>query len=519
MKGYLGIDIGTSGVKALVINEIGQILATGYKECNIITPRPLWVEQDPNEWWNACKYAIKEAVVNSEIGMEIEAIGVSGQMLGNTMLDKNLKPIGNCMIWLDQRASKERDYIEEKLGIDEMLNITANYNLTGFWAPKLMWIKKNRPEVFEKTKMVLFPKDYIRLILTGEPALEVTDSSGTFLMDIAKRDWSDKMFEVCDLPKEIVPKRIFESCDIVGKLRGRIAQIFGLKSGIPVIAGGGDQTAGGIGNGVYKEGTISSSIGTSGVVFAATHNVIVDQKRRAAISICHSLPNTWCFFGCTLAAGGSFKWLRDTIFNDLKKKNSFHNDEIYEYMTALASESNPSSEGLMFLPYLNGERTPYPDENARGVFLGLSYRHGLSEICRSVMEGVTFSLRDTVEILRNFKIDIEEVRVSGGGAKSKLWRQMQADIFNTSVVTTNLEEGPSAGAAIMAAVGSGFYKSIEDACENIIRITSRTDPIKNNVDLYEDYYQIYKTLYPLLKSTFFGIGNLVNKQNLYKKIY
>jgi xylulokinase len=511
MKCYMGIDSGTSGVKAIVINEKGELLGVGYKECDLITPRPLWVEQDPRDWWAACEFAIKTAVAKSGRGMDIEAIGLTGQMLGNTMLDENLEPIGNCMIWLDQRATEERDFIEAQLDVDTMLGITANYNLTGYWAPKLLWIKKNRPDVFDKTRMVLFPKDYLKLILTGEPTVEVTDASGSFLMDMAKRDWSDKMFEICGLPKDIVPKKIYESCDVVGYLRESLAKDLGLKPGIPVVGGGGDQPAGGIGNGVYKEGVVSATIGTSGVVYAATSKVIADKQRRAALCFCHSAPQTWSLFGCTLAAGGSFKWLRDTMFSDAKQTHSAQGKDVYELMTGMAAQARPASEGLTFLPYLNGERTPYPDENARGVFFGLSYRHGLNEICRSVMEGVTYSLRDTIEILREFDVEVNEVRASGGGAKSALWRQMQADIYNASVVTTNLEEGPSAGAAIMAAVGAGAYANVGEACDSIVKVVSRTEPLEKNVGLYEEFYQTYRALYPILKDTYAVQNHLVNK--------
>jgi xylulokinase len=511
MTCFLGIDAGTSGVKAIVIDETGKTLGIGYKEVDLITPRPLWVEQDPNDWWAACDHAMREAVAKSGRGEEVAAIGLTGQMLGNTMLDKDLEPIGNCMIWLDQRATEERDAIEERLGIDAMLDITANYCLTGYWAPKLMWVKKNRPDIFEKTHMVLFPKDYIKLVLTGDPTVEVTDASGSFLMDVGKRTWSDKMFEVCDLPKDIVPPHIHESCDVVGYLRPVIANGLGLRPGIPVVGGAGDQPAGGIGNGVYRAGVVSATIGTSGVVYAVTDKVIADRQRRAALAFCHSAPATWSFFGCTLAAGGSFKWLRDTIFADSKKALAAEGKDVYDVMTALAAQAKPTSEGLLFLPYLNGERTPYPDENARGVFFGLSYRHGLGEICRAVMEGVTYSLRDTIEILREFDVQVDEVRASGGGAKSELWRQMQADIFNAAVVTTNLEEGPSAGAATMAAVGAGTYRTVGEACDSIVKIVSCTNPIARNVAQYEEFYQTYRSLYPTLKNSFDGQAKLVSK--------
>lgn len=511
MKCFMGIDAGTSGVKAIIINEKGETLGVGYKECDLITPRPLWVEQDPHDWWAACEYAMKEAVAKSGRGPDVEAIGLTGQMLGNTMLDKDMQPIGNCMIWLDQRATEERDYIEEQLGIDRMLDITANYNLTGYWAPKLMWVKKNRPDIFEKTRMVLFPKDYLKLILTGEASVEVSDASGSFLMNMEERSWSDEMFEVCDLPRDIVPAKIYESCDIVGYLKSDLAQTLGLPPGIPVVGGGGDQPAGGIGNGVYKDGVVSATIGTSGVVFAATNKVVADRQRRAAMVFCHSAPETWCFFGCTLAAGGSFKWLRDTIFADANKAYAARGEDVYQLMTELAAQARPSSEGLTFLPYLNGERTPYPDENARGVFFGLSYRHGLPELSRSVMEGVTYSMRDSIEILREYDVDVNEVRASGGGAKSALWLQMQADIYNSQVVTTNLEEGPSAGAAIMASVGSGAYSSVGEACDSIVKVVSRTEPIARNVELYEEFYQVYRSLYPTLKDTFARQNQLTSK--------
>ena len=511
MACFLGIDAGTSGVKAIIINETGETLGIGYKECNLITPRPLWVEQDPNDWWAACDYAIREAVTKSGRGQDVAGIGLTGQMLGNTMLDKDMKPLGNCMIWLDQRATEERDEIENKLGIDTMLDITANFNLTGYWAPKLMWVKKHLPDIFEKTRMVLFPKDYIKLILTGVPSVEVSDASGSFLMDMAKRDWSDKMFEVCDLPRDIVPPKIYESCDVVGYLRPELAARFGLRAGIPVVGGGGDQPAGGIGNGIYKEGVVSATIGTSGVVYAATSKVIIDRQRRAALCFCHSAPQTWSLFGCTLAAGGSFKWLRDTVFAESKEALAKQGKDVYDLMTELAAKARPSSEGLTFLPYLNGERTPYPDEHARGVFFGLSYRHGLGEMCRSVMEGVTYSLRDTIEILREHGVQVTEVRASGGGAKSALWRQMQADVYNASVVTTNLQEGPSAGAAIMAAVGCGAFASVGEACDTIVKVVSRTEPQSKQVALYEEFYRIYRSLYGTLKDTFAAQSRLVSK--------
>lgn len=511
MKCYLGIDAGTSGVKVLILSEEGEVKGIGYKECDLITPKAKWVEQDPLDWWTACRGAIQDAVKKSGCQNDIAAIGFSGQMLGSTCLDKDNEPIGNCMIWLDQRATEERDFLEKTAGMDKLLDITSNYPLTGYWAPKLMWLKKNKPDEFDKIKTVLFPKDYLRYRLTGEIAVEVSDGAGSSLMDVAGRKWSDELFDLCGLPKEIVPQGFLESCDVAGTLKEDVARDLGLKAGIPVVAGGGDQPAGGIGNGIVREGVVSATIGTSGVVFAAMNKAIADQLPRAAMSFCHSVPGMWCFFGCTLGAGGSFKWLRDTMFKDQKIEMERQGKDVYERMTQLAASAKPGSEGLAFLPYLNGERTPYPDPDATGVFFGITYRHGLPEICRSVMEGVTFSLRDTIEILKEYDLNVSEVRASGGGAKSALWRQMQADIYNATVLTTNLEEGPSAGAAIMAAVGSGAFASVQEACDSILKITSRTEPDPESVKIYDDYYQTYRSLYPALKDRFAAQAKIVKK--------
>ena len=511
MKYFLGIDSGTSGVKALVISEKGDVVGVGYKECDLITPRPGWVEQNPLDWWTACKYAISEAVSKSGQGKNIIGIGLSGQMQGTTLMDDNMNPIGNCLIWLDQRAVAEVEEIESNIDRKLMLATTASYCLTSYWAPKLVWIKKNKPADFEKINVVLFTKDYLRYMLTGEIATEVSDASLTFLMDVPNRKWSNKMFEVCGLSQSIVPEKLLESQEVAGHLRKELAEELGLQAGIPVVAGGGDQTAGGVGSGIVRTGVVSATIGTSGVVFACTDKPFVDEKKRATFSLCHSVPDKYCLLGCTLGAGGSFKWARDTFFADKKIECAKNGSDIYEYMTNLAGNVAPTAEGLTFLPYLNGEQTPYPDENARGVFFGLSYRHGLGEISRAIMEGVTYSLRDTIEILREFDLDVTEVRAAGGGAKSALWRQMQADIYNATVVTTNIEEGPAAGAAILAGVGCGYYDNVAQASDELIKVVSKTDPNSQSVEMYEEFYQTYRALYPLMKDQFAKQNALVNK--------
>jgi len=511
MKYFLGIDSGTSGVKAIVVGEDGSSAGVGYEEIDVITEKPMWAEQNPAEWWEACKKAIKEAVHASGLGKEIYGIGVTGQMLGSTLLDKDSNTIGNCIIWLDQRAVAEVDWIKETAGMEFLLQKTSNIPLTGYWAPKLMWVKKHQPELFEQIAQVIFPKDYIKFKLTGEISLDVTDASGSYLFDVANRKWSDEMFELCGLPRDIVSDNVLESQDVAGYLRKDIAEELGLTPNIPVVGGAGDQPACGLGSGVYKEGIVSATIGTSGVVYAAANKPIPDVNQAAALSFCHSVPDTWCLFGCTLAAGGSFKWLRDTFFADQRDAMKKEGKDVYSLMTNLASNANVGSEGLVFLPYLNGERTPYPDPYAKGVFLGLSYRHGLNEVSRSVMEGVTFSLRDTIELLRDANVSVSEVRASGGGAKSKLWLQMQADIYDASIVTTNVSETGCVGAAMLAAIGANHFKDAEEACSQIIKPISVTEPNHDQVVMYEDFYQTYRSLYGTLKETFSSQARIVEK--------
>ncbi|MDO4312210.1 MAG: xylulokinase [Eubacteriales bacterium] len=502
MAYFMGIDAGTSGIKAAIIDDKGKIAAIGYEECDIITPRPGWVEQDPEVWWQACGKAVKRAVEKSGVGEQIEGIGFSGQMQGCVLMGKDGKAIGNCLIWLDQRSTPQVKKIEEIMSEEEMLSITGSYCLNSYWAPKLLWLKENRPSDFERADSVLFAKDYLRFRMTGEIAVEVSDGSLSFLLDVPNRKWSDKIIRELEIPENIIPKRLAESQEVVGSLRRSVAEEWGLRPGIQVVAGGGDQPAGGVGMGIVEEGIIGSTIGTSGVIFGCTDQPFVDKQKRAVLSMCHSVPDKWCFLGLALASGGSFKWMRDTLFAEKKAEMAAKGLDVYDYMTGLAKQVAPGSEGLIFLPYFNGDKTPINDENARAVFFGLSYRHDLGAMCRSVMEGVTFSLRDTIEICREKGMQVTEVRAAGGGAKSALWRQMQADIYNASVITTNMEESGCAAGAIMAAVGTGYFKNIKEGCDAFLRIKSITDPIPENVRLYDDYYETYRNLYPALKESY-----------------
>ena len=507
----MGIDAGTSGVKALILDETGNIVGSGYHECDVITPHPGWAEQNSELWWQACCAAARQAAVSSGRGAQVAGIGFSGQMQGCLLLDKDYEPIGNCIIWLDQRSSQEVLEIERMMSDSESIGITANHCLNSFWAPKLLWLKKNRPQDYERACKVAFAKDYIRLKMTGELATDVSDASLSFLMNVPERRWSDTMFTRLGIDRSLAPDCLAESASVVGHLRHEVAEDWGVPAGIPVVAGGGDQPAGGVGTGIVRPGVLGATIGTSGVVFGCTSAPMVDEKKRAIMTMAHSVENKWCFLGLVLSAGGSFKWLRDRFFPHEKFSCAAAGSEVYDHMTALAAQARPGCEGLTFLPYLNGEKTPISDENARGVLFGLSFRHGLPEITRSVMEGVTFAMRDTVEICRELGFEVNEIRANGGGAKSNLWLQMQADIYNASVVTTNIEEGPAAGGAIMAAVGAGHFASVTEGCDSWLKIARRIEPDPQNAAIYNEYYQSYKALYPALREHFTFQANLVER--------
>ena len=503
MQEYLlGIDAGTSGVKAIVMDTAGVICGSGYQECDVITPRPSWAEQRPADWWAACDGAVRQAVAVSGVGRRIAGIGLSGQMQGSVLLRRDGTVADTCMIWMDQRSCGEAEELNARLTPEETMRYAANYCLPSFWAAKLLWLRRHQPEVFDSIRKVLFPKDYLRWKMTGEIASEVSDASCTWLLDLPSRQWSDRLFRTAGLSRELVPERLLESQDVAGCLLPDVAERWGLRPGIPVAAGAGDQEAGGVGMGVTRPGTICSTIGTSGVVFGCSAAPFIDPEPHGMYSQCHAVPGQYSFLGCTLGAGGSFKWMRDTFFAPQKEALAARGESIYDYMTGLAAEQQPGCGGLVFLPYLGGEGTPYVDPNARGVFFGLSYQSDLGALCRAVMEGVTFSLRDTVEIIRAAGVEISQIRVAGGGAKSALWRQMQADIFGQSVCMTNVDEAPAAGAAILAGVAAGLFPSADQACQAMVQLVSTTEPIAAHTAVYNEYYQTYRGLYQSLRQDF-----------------
>ncbi|MDR1292325.1 MAG: xylulokinase [Clostridiales Family XIII bacterium] len=507
MRCFLGIDAGTSGVKAVVINDSGRIVGDGYAPCELITPKPNWAEQSPAGWWEACDKAVRQAVAPGGFAKDIVSIGFSGQMQGLTLLDKDMKPVNNCIIWMDQRASAEADELNARIPEDEILKIAHNFCIPSYWAAKLVWLMRNRPEDYERTHMILFPKDYLRYLITGEIATEVSDASCSWLIDVKKRAWSDRMFDVVGVSKDIIPQTLLESSDVAGYLLSDVAASWGVPAGIPVAAGGGDQPVGGVGSGIIESGMVTSVIGTSGVIFGCCEPPLADRKRRAMYSLCHSIPDKYAFLGCTLGAGGSYKWLRDTLFKEA-------DDNSFAFMDSLAARAPVGSEGLCFLPYMSGEGTPHVDSNARGTFFGLSYRHDRGAICRSVMEGVAFSLRDTIEILRESTgLVVDEVRALGGGGKSPLWRQIQADVYGASVLTMETEEGPAVGGAILGAVAAGAHPTVEEACSALLKTATVTEPIAENVKIYDDYYATYRSLYPALKGIFASQAGIVARHS------
>lgn len=501
MSYLLGVDIGTSGTKTVLFDTLGNTIASALGEYPLYQPQVGWAEQNAEDWWNATANTIKEVILKSGIdAKDIKGVGLSGQMHGLVLLDKNNKVLRPSIIWCDQRTDKECRQITELVGKDRLIQITANPALTGFTASKIMWVKNNEPHIYEKAAKILLPKDYVRFMLTGEFATEVSDASGMQLLDIANRNWSQEVLDKLGIDRALLAD-VYESQEVSGKINSKTAAITGLIEGTPVVGGGGDQAAGAIGNGIVKSGIISSTIGTSGVVFAYTDKVTIDPKGRVH-TFCHAVPNTWHVMGVTQGAGLSLKWFRDNFCLSEKEAAALMNTDPYNIMGTEAEKAAIGCDGLIYLPYLMGERTPHLDPFARGVFFGLSARHTKRDMLRAVMEGVSYSLKDCMEIIKEMGIEVNEVRASGGGGKSPIWRQMQADMFNAEVVTINSSEGPALGVALLAGVGAGVYNSVGEACETVIKRVTTQNAIKENSEIYNKYHKIYGNVYHALKEQF-----------------
>jgi len=504
----LGIDIGTSGTKTVLFDESGNTVANAVAEYPLYQPCIGWAEQDPEDWWMAVCSTIKEVIQKSGIDTsDIKGVGLSGQMHGAVLLDKDDKVLRKSIIWCDQRSSAECQQITSLIGRERLIEITANPALTGFTASKIMWVKNNEPEIFEKVKKILLPKDYIRYMLTGEFATEVSDASGMQFMDIPGRKWSDEVLSKLGIDKNMLGK-LYESQDITGKVNTHASQLTGLKVGTIVVGGAGDQAAGAIGNGIVRPGVVSSTIGTSGVAFAFSDKVTIDPLGRVH-TFCHAVPNTWHIMGVTQAAGLSLKWFRDNFCIEEKRTAELMRTDPYILMDKEAEKVDAGCNGLIYLPYLMGERTPHLDPNAKGVFFGLSAKHEKQDMIRSVMEGIVYSLKDCMEIIKEMGVDIKEVRASGGGGKSPLWRQMQADVFGTEITTINSDEGPALGVALLAGVGAGVYSDINQACDAIINVKTRQAADMARNQKYSKYYNVYKNLYSSLKNSFEEISSIL----------
>lgn len=508
MSYLLGIDIGTSGTKTVLFDETGYTVASELGEYPLYQPNIGWAEQDPEDWWNAVYTTVKAVIQKSGINAaDIKGVGLSGQMHGAVLLDKDNKVLRRAIIWCDQRSSAECEMITSLVGKERLIEITANPALTGFTASKVMWVKNNEPEVFEKVRKILLPKDYIRFRLTGEFATEVSDASGMQFMDIPKRQWSSEVLGRLGIDRELLGD-LYESQEITGYVTRSASELTGLNEGTPVVGGAGDQAAGAVGNGIVKPGVISSTIGTSGVVFAYSDRVSIDPQGRVH-TFCHAVPGTWHIMGVTQAAGLSLKWFRDNFCIEEKRTAELMKVDPYVLMDQEAEKVDAGCNGLIYLPYLMGERTPHLDPDARGVYFGLSAKHEKQDMLRAVMEGVVYSLKDCLDIIKEMGVDINEVRASGGGGKSRLWRQMQADVFGTDITTTNSSEGPALGVALLAGVGAGVYKSVSEACDATINVKSTQTADMNLYSRYAKYHGIYRNLYESLKMNYKDLKNTI----------
>lgn len=509
MAYLIGVDLGTSGTKTVLFAEDGTVAASCTIEYPLYQPQNGWAEQDPLDWWNAVCGTTKAVIAKAGISAsEIKGVGLSGQMHGLVMLDKSGNVLRKSIIWCDQRTAKECEEITQKVGAENLIKITANPALTGFTASKIMWVKNNEPALYEKCAHILLPKDFIRYKLTGEFATEVSDASGMQLLDVPNRKWSDQVLDALQIDKSLLGK-VYESPEITGKVTKAASDLTGLAEGTAVVGGAGDNAAAAVGTGTVFDGKAFTTIGTSGVVFAHTSKLSIDPKGRVH-TFCCAVPGAWHVMGVTQGAGLSLKWFRDNFCHEEMIAAAGMKKDPYFLMDKQAEQIPIGSDRLLYLPYLMGERTPHLDPNCRGVFFGLSAMHTRQHLLRAVMEGVTFSQRDSVEVLREMGVSIKEMLACGGGGSSALWRQMLADVYGCPVKTVVSKEGPALGVAILAGAGTGVYSSVQDGCAAVIKTNPPQNPISQNSEEYEKFYNIYRALYPALKNNFSELAKIQN---------
>ncbi|WP_461204942.1 xylulokinase [Clostridium sp. DL1XJH146] len=487
---FLGIDLGTSSVKILVTNEKDEIVGSVTKEYPVSYPKPKWSEQNPEDWWNRTKEGLIELIEKYEIPRnEIKAIGFSGQMHGLVALDKENEVLFPAILWNDQRTEQECADITEYFGQEKLTEYTGNKAITGFTAPKILWVKKHRKELFDRIEHIMLPKDYVRFCLTGEYAIDYSDASGMLLLDVKNKCWSKEVCEFIEVKESQLPK-LYESYEVTGVVTEEVKKELGLQGEILVVGGAGDQAAGAVGTGTIEEGVISVTLGTSGVVFAAHEEYAVDKNNRLHAFV-HA-NGKYHSMGVMLSAASCLQWWVD----DVNKGVSF------EELLKEAEEIAPGSEGLIFLPYLTGERTPYPDPDAKGSFVGMTTTTKRGHMTRAILEGVSYGLKDSLEILKDIGVPINEIRVIGGGAKSQLWKQILADVFDEDLVEINTNQGGALGACILAAVGAGQYKNVAEGCKRMIRVTNKINKNSENSKVYLQNYKRYIKLYGALKKWF-----------------
>jgi xylulokinase len=506
----LGIDLGTSGVKVILLPADAveaRPVAEATVEYPLFTPRPGWSEQNPEDWWDRVARAVRAVLEQGAIAPEqVAALALSGQMHGAVLLDPRGQVLRPAILWNDARSGPQCAAITERVGLPNLVRWVANPALAGFTAPKILWVREHEPEQYSRLATVLLPKDYINYRLTGELATEVSDASGTLLFDVAHRRWSDEMLAALDLSPAILPP-VHLSTSIIGGVTPEAARATGLAAGTPVVAGGADNACAAVGLGVIDDGQVATSIGTSGTVIAPSAEPRLDPQARLH-TFCHAVPDTWYLMGVVLSAGGSLRWFRDTLAPEEVRRTAAEGRDPYDVIMQEAASAPAGSEGLFFLPYLSGERTPHGDPDARGVFFGLSLRHTRAHLARSVIEGVTFALADSTDLMRGLGLDLSIVRATGGGARSPFWRQLQADVLNARVVTALADVGPAFGAAILAGVGVGAFDSVAAATDRLVRVGGEIAPDPAAVELYRRHHALYDHLYPALQAEFAALARL-----------
>ena len=489
---FLGIDVGTGGSRAVLIDTEGTLLASATVEHKpFASPEIGWAEQDARDWWRASAAAIRQVLAAENVSPdEIVAVGLSGQMHGAVFLDERDKVLRPAIIWCDQRTVEHCRKLTEKLAAEKLIKLVSNPALPNFTLTKMLWARENEPEIWNRTRSVLLPKDYVRLRLTGDKATDVSDASGTLMLDVQNRKWSGEMLAAVEINENLLPT-LYESAEITGTISAECAAETQLKIGTPVVAGAGDNAAGAIGMGVVKVGAVSVTIGTSGVVFAVTDKPSIDLKGRIH-TFCHAVPDRWHVTGVTQAAGLSLRWFRE----------NFAESESYDDLVEAAAKISVGADDLLWTPYLMGERTPHVDSLVRASLIGLTASHTKAHVVRAILEGVAFSLRDSIEIFKELGIPIETTRLGGGGSRSPLWRQIQADVYGQKIETIAAEEGAAYGAALLAGVGAGNWKSIDEACAETISAAEIIEPDEKSIEILNHRYRAYQTIYPSLRAIF-----------------